>query len=967
MAQYGYNIYGTSVYGKTNAVNGTFVSSVIDAGAVLTTNLNARIIADLPMATYEPSDGEFNTVGITTTFRASFSSFTLTYTGTGTYTLRKLVGTEWTQVETGALNAATKIYTGNYAAYELDTTGVTITNIVVQTTWVNVYVRSALTEEAVESAEYVLATVASRVLATEEDVIDLYDEAKDITAYTYKTNYASATGTSHRYYQFKLELLTSDNSTTPVVKEHAILCGDSTKFNTDGGEWTAVVDMGASFASYSLITWDSTEPADTLIIIQTATSNTIAVNAWSGYSNPYTKDANQVRILAEQTSGYIETPLVTPNHLKKWTNLLVNCYDAQTPKGLNIPIRVVFYNANDIQIGPEILNPSSTNLESFLDGTIAVPMYARFTLSRSNTNHNTPTLSSYVLKSNCEYSQTKENLEASISRVYGEKLLSTIDAMGFTNLPEPAFGNIEYQVTAYTNGKRVNLYWLTEKDKAFPNRVETSGVNTLCCTSNEPYSFNYITSIVYFAGNPTIEEVIMTNAFIPALNTSLKYQYKIFSTWVQGEDLESISDVVDGLTIEWANPIDISHKTITEKSEINDSSYENDKAILTLDWENEMTITPWRSDEYISDIVRVNHNGLLSPYNNDKVSLPAIDQYAYINPDCYKVEIVSGSIKRNGMSVPEQAFNVVFNVIYPSRDEMYTDSPIYSKPKTEYVVVDPIIRGAGTIDRMRYNYIDKILAVVSTDTATSTYPINSDFYPLINAVGDYEFDKDTSSIHWTGTQSPTIGEQYYVHYVCKKPIKAKLQIGCDYKESKIIRNGVWKSNTEYEYTGTCYPGVDYISGDLNSIIPKNITSWSDKPANVTNFEYTIADNNLFVETKIENDRVIGTLGLINPAKNWIPKIKSGFYYIGKDEFYNYLDPETVLIGTDKIEFAQAISFGDGQDEGGAVRVEDASTNLIINSNFTVKSRQLSYVCDFNTLAGVATSETIKPIDWGDNN
>jgi hypothetical protein len=290
-----------------------------------------------------------------------------------------------------------------------------------------------------------------------------------------------------------------------------------------------------------------------------------------------------------------------------------------------------------------------------------------------------------------------------------------------------------------------------------------------------------------------------------------------------------------------------------------------------------------------------------------------------------------------------------------------------------------VVHGASGSDKLRYNYsftvngttynaIAELRGVFKNTISLTTNPTMADY--LLNT--DYLFYPDSSTIDWSPTgKEPNVGDAYYVHYLCRVPLYASVDISCDYKETKIIKNGVWVSQNKQQASGTCSPGHDYVSQKLETLYPTtNTTLWGTIPTGVNNLKYTVIDNNIWVETKVDKDNtgsyVKGSLGKRNPSKNWYPKIKTGFYYLGKDVYYNYLNPVTVNIGQDKIEYAKNISFKASpfNDEGGmgAILVENGTTNLLTNSDFKVTSTQLSYICRFKNMASMAQGPS-KPIIW----
>ncbi len=922
MAQFGHSVYGTSYYGATNAIYGLFTSEVITVPVAIQQDLVFDSVIRLPNVTYT-ADKEFVYAGEWTKNGTSMSTasgsatilfsawgFNLHTEGSGTYTLKKLINGELVVDSTGDLPVNKPNI--EYAQYELTISGaVTIHDIEIKTCYVNIYGRS--------TGDWVKLPISDMVLATEDDVAGLYEEARVLDDYTYKVRYSGNFGISHTSYQFKIEMITSDNNTAPIVRYLLIQSGGIHSGYTDSGTYTVTFDFGPTFKSYETIEWDSTEDPNTSLTI---TSQSGTGTSWGILSLPYVHDMTQVRLLDNATQGWIKLPVINPRHLKEWDSFNISAFSRKDSNAIS-PIRAEFYDSSDHLI-TTIPEPYSTNKISHAkyNGT-AVPMYVRLILARPGLQYNSPCINNIELTATCEYTQVHHE-SSSISRVFGPKEVISLSALNFTDKPEPEYGLIDYTIRVHST-KDIVLYWKSEESSPFRDlTISTLSDDILCAISNEPYYINYGLKRIYYDGQPTTTTERMTNTFMNPyhiFNTTLKYMYKVVNGWADydGHILDSTS--TDRLVLSFTEAIE-GRPELTSESEVN-GTY-NSYIEFVYAWPNATDYAEWISKEYVSDEIPVNPNGLYIPYTYDRQPLPDIDDFAYVDNNCYVIEVIPGSVTRNGIHVDQQ-FHTSLELVYP--DNVY----INGIPKREYIIQDVIIRGTDITDRLRYPQIEELIGIYNNPQ--TGYPIskaNADYH--LNA--DYLFDAASCSIDWSpdGIQ-PEEGAIYYVYYVCRKPLYARIQISCDYTETKTTHNGAWRSATNYQYQASCAPDQDYISNDLTNIIPMTREYWPDL-GNATDLHYIVHDDNPWVSTSVQNNRVVGTLGKYRPATDWYPKIKPGYYYIGKDEFYLYADP--VTIHADNIERAGNVSYEDG------ILIENASTNLLLNSDFSIQERRLIY-------------------------
>src|SRR5699024_9589898 len=108
----------------------------------------------------------------------------------------------------------------------------------------------------------------------------------------------------------------------------------------------------------------------------------------------------------------------------------------------------------------------------------------------------------------------------------------------------------------------------------------------------------------------------------------------------------------------------------------------------------------------------------------------------------------------------------------------------------------------------------------------------------------------------SGSVEPAANEEYIVTYKRQEVDKVKIHLDTDYYE-EIGTDIVWRSPEIKVYDGVCTPTKDF-----RMELP-DVTSFDGYSDQYKNIGFIIEDNDLWVETRIENNKdksyLIGTL------------------------------------------------------------------------------------------------------------
>jgi LysM repeat protein len=297
-----------------------------------------------------------------------------------------------------------------------------------------------------------------------------------------------------------------------------------------------------------------------------------------------------------------------------------------------------------------------------------------------------------------------------------------------------------------------------------------------------------------------------------------------------------------------------------------------------------------------------------------RIVLPSILPQAVVQDNPYHIEIVYNSVKKkNGKTLTTSAMTV---------------SPIsitYREVSRETEITrGDIANGKDVLPSPRVTRID---AITSQDGMVVYNEWDDDLQ-----IGNFKLDGNY--IDWSPSETePAAGATYIVRYYCEVPDKVTVTIDTTYQEEGGV-DRIWRSPEVKEFKGMCYPGKDYIE-ELPSF-----NNWIGLPDNnVEDIQYIVEDNDIWVKTWIEKRDdgkwyIIGSLQDRVPKDNWLPTMKTGYYYLGKDEYYMFNEPIVIEPTEKEIPIAENVDFVTGKFQN-AARLQEGSENLILNSGFDI--------------------------------
>lgn len=300
-----------------------------------------------------------------------------------------------------------------------------------------------------------------------------------------------------------------------------------------------------------------------------------------------------------------------------------------------------------------------------------------------------------------------------------------------------------------------------------------------------------------------------------------------------------------------------------------------------------------------------------------RITLPDIHPKAYVSDNPYKIDIIYNSVKKaDGTVISESALDV---------------AEVSIEYKTKLIEEVRITRGQvrNGKDLLSHPRIKKITKVTTLDRTREYNP-----YDPVQKSGD--FIRDNNYIDWSpaegNSSEPEPLEDYYVSYECEVPDRVTVTIDTNYFEEGGV-DRIWRSPEVKEFNGMCYPGFDF------KVEAPPFSEWKNSnDEDVEDFEYVIEDDDLWVKTWIEYDEVenkyyvMGSLQDLVPKDNWFPTIQTGFYYLGKDEYYLYNEPVVLEPTAKDVPTAKNVKYVDGKYDKG-VYIEEGSINKVRNSGF----------------------------------
>lgn len=730
----------------------------------------------------------------------------------------------------------------------------------------------------------------------------------------------------YRYVQLQLELLTSVQDVDPTVYNYQLYTDEVGAYYSEGIWESNTLTLSPNFKSLSHMEWTSNEPSGTNIYIQT---RAYVAAEWENYSNPYIQNDYVIHIKgdADNISWSVKTPTVIPQELDnstfRWQDAHVSGYipgpdgmlgSFNTPDTSNPMLR---WHVEDASNNP-VTTVDGGKIGDVLDlSGLADPYHTQALQVRAKlTRHpdgNSPYIQWHELQAWTIYDQplqvnTGVWPNARISSVFeggtGEKAIIDIPSFGF-DVPTLVSGE-SYTINDATNRSIVSVYWEAG------GTVTTTSTATVWASSTGTKHYQYDTGTAYYGTTLTIP---MSNTFYPSIPSSPNYYaYRLSRGW--SEDFENTNN--EEITLQWdsggetyeeAVMIDgatpVMYYPITETSIYNGDA-ENDKIVVNSLTEPSTQETEWVSDTFrYSGQVNANYLSYREDYNIN-VAIPTIDPVVVVGAIPYSINFVSGSIRTHIENLDDETGMERF-----MSDDTTPVSTLQIAPLESEVTVNSldIVRGSEDADLIPYARITEIMTISNTSGGVANYTQGVDFA------------QDNSWIDWSiGGTAPTEGQTYYVtfKYISATQANVTASTPADpHAKHWVDTTSYWKSDILLKnyYDGqintisvTCTPEDDYYSTAIPA--PDDSTVWTDLPANTTTTHYVFNNNQLVSTyineqesddaTPIEEYVVHGTLGGRRPSRYWNPRIKDGYYYLSKDEYFLHITPLTFVVPDDGI-------------------------------------------------------------------
>lgn len=310
----------------------------------------------------------------------------------------------------------------------------------------------------------------------------------------------------------------------------------------------------------------------------------------------------------------------------------------------------------------------------------------------------------------------------------------------------------------------------------------------------------------------------------------------------------------------------------------------------------------------------------------------------------YEISIIEDSVhKKDGTRIDDSFIPIDWEAKHLPLEVTYRDS---------VVLTAEMVRGTDKngMDPLPLSNVKQIISV-KHKTKTITY------HQWDNDLKTGDFKLTSNYIDWSptaaGTLEPDAGEEYIVTYIRKEVDTVQIHLDTTYFE-KVGTDIVWRSPEVKVFDGVCTP-----SEDFKMELPAP-TSFEGYDSIYKNIGYVIEDNDLWVETKIQESDgktyLIGTLNGKDPSKNWHPTINTGYYYLKEQENYLYSEPIKTVLSEKELPTAKNIEYTNGSSGIGALLLP-SSQNAVKDSVFETTEWKKSKVFSVDAYASSASVGT----------
>lgn len=767
--------------------------------------------------------------------------------------------------------------------------------------------------------------------------------------------------------------------------------------------------LGKTFVSVESVDWMSTVPDGTNITLRSSSAN-LAKTIWSAWSVPYRKDISRARLKEGSNQGYFITGLINPAssnsnlRIDHWINWNDESFLPPDESSTRITYELLDESNNVLYKADQPKYLTDRNL--MLNTVGSRPYRVKISLTK-RVDKSSPVVDKLFFNSSLIYEERKITEKYGFSAVdemnVGEKMILDMSTLTF-NPPTEATAPTYFLEDQTERPRDVVLY--LDSTKSLPASISrpnytSSNVDKIWAKAIQDTTptDGDITGVYkhYQYGGGTVvvsqpDSIPLAPAFTPALDSTKEYRYYTQLGWYDPKAGAMVPNTVnENCIVYWdSQKLDTTKTQVTEKSSQNAivkglSDKTSDSLIIEVqdsstwgqvDWVSEEKIyvgtvnagdekndyvrrhvTPDSGDSLeikykvlvgdtfakIADTFQVDVNDL--KYTNGdpqsepvvgstiiipaRIVLPKINPAAIVPTNPYVVDVIYNSVRQGGKVVPE--------------DRIIVKSLIVDEQEVT-IVKEKVVRGA-TVGGSDVLGNAKVTDVVGIWDLLDD-PVQAPVY-----IEGLDYTLEGNFINWApngGTsKEPSAGASYYVSYKCMKPKAVTITIGCDYQEQDGIDH-VWRSPEVKEFTGTCSPGVDF-----RQELPEPDTWDGAADPSIEDLTYIIEDNDLWVKSWVEYNAddskyyAIGSLQDRVPKDNWFPYIKTGYYYVGEDEYYLFSEPITVEPEQNAMAMSENITYVDGKYDKAAL-FQRASTNLVQNSGFDVLgSKQIVHKVSFS--------------------
>ncbi|MGM0165034.1 LysM peptidoglycan-binding domain-containing protein [Enterococcus sp. DIV1059_2] len=310
-------------------------------------------------------------------------------------------------------------------------------------------------------------------------------------------------------------------------------------------------------------------------------------------------------------------------------------------------------------------------------------------------------------------------------------------------------------------------------------------------------------------------------------------------------------------------------------------------------------------------------------------SLPAINPEAiFDNTNPYIVELIPYSVKRKDQQLLKD------DIITLGSDD---EKPLsYTYTNSEPITIS-LVRGSekNGQDPLPYAGVNKILSIID---ANGINYIPHSIAASGTETGDYKLTNNYVdwSTHHNLSKEPAMGTKYTVVLQYSTIDSIRVVMTSDYKES-IGYDKLWRSEDVKTIEGIVTPSQDYI------LELPNKTSYSGFNSSLTDVEYVVEDDDLWVKTYIETNGnksfLHATMNNENPKRNWYPEINTGFYYLQDQEYYLFSEQVSKTYQDKEIPIINNVLYSDT-----GLYLQEEVTNLLQNSTLELVEPSYEIVC-----------------------